>query len=72
MQLAIELLVSRIYPLIDSRALTERRAHDRSFLLHPSANNRTTDDDRAVGIDWRSALVWIDAARKNSGWNGND
>jgi hypothetical protein len=69
MQLAIELLVSRTYPFIDSRALAERQARDTlfrmpdgSFLLHLSASDRTDGDDRFVWIDCRSALVWINAA----------
>jgi hypothetical protein len=68
MQLAIELLVSRTYPFIDSHALAERQARDTlfrmpdgSFLLHMSASG-PTDNDRFVWIDSRSALVWINAA----------
>jgi hypothetical protein len=74
MQLAIELLVSRTYPFIDSRALAERQARDTlfrmpdgSFLLHLSASDRTDDDDRLVWIDCRSALVWINAAPEEFG-----
>jgi hypothetical protein len=74
MQLAIELLVSRTYPFIDSLALTERQARDTlfrmpdgSFLLHLSVNDSAADDDRLVWIDCRSALVWINAAPEEFG-----
>jgi hypothetical protein len=74
MQLAIELLVSRTYPFIDSDALAERQARDTlfrmpdgSFLLHLSARDRTDEDDRLVWIDCRSALVWINAAPEEFG-----
>jgi hypothetical protein len=73
MQLAIELLVSRTYPFIDSEALAERQARDTlfrmpdgSFVLHLSSN-RTDHDDRLVWIDCRSALVWINAAPEEFG-----
>jgi|HubBroStandDraft_6_1064221.scaffolds.fasta_scaffold69040_2 hypothetical protein len=73
MLFAIELLVSRTYPFIDSDALVERhardtlfRAPDGSFLLHLSTD-KTVDDDRLVRIDSRAALLWLHAGPEEFG-----
>ncbi|WP_100381501.1 hypothetical protein [Bradyrhizobium canariense] len=62
----MDLLVSRIYPFIDSESLVEYRACDTlfrtadgGFLLHLSSLNTASDVDRLVWIDCRAALVWI-------------
>lgn len=67
MRHAVELIVSRTYPFIDSEALAERQARDTlfrtpdgSFLLHLS-NDKAADDDRVVWIDTRAALIWLNA-----------
>ena len=67
MRLAIERVVSRRYPFIDSDALVERQARDTlfrmpdgSFLLHLSTD-QTADDGRLVWIDTRAALIWLNA-----------
>jgi len=73
MRLAVELIVSRIYPFIDSEALAERQARDTlfrmpdgTFLLHLS-NDKTADDDRVVRIDTRAALIWLNAGPEEFG-----
>ena len=73
MRLAVELIVSRTYPFIDSEALVERQARDTlfrtsdgSFLLH-LANDEVADDDRVVWIDTRAALIWLDAGPEEFG-----
>jgi hypothetical protein len=62
----MDLLVSRIYPFIDSESLTEFRARDTlfrmadgRFLLHLSSPDASGEVDRILWIDGRAALVWI-------------
>ena len=62
----MDLLVSRIYPFIDSESLTEYRARDSlfrtadgRFLLHLSSLDVPGVKDRLRWIDSRAALVWI-------------
>ena len=73
MRLAIELVVSRTYPFINSDALVERHARDTlfrmpdgSFVLHLSTD-RAADDDRLVRIDTRAALIWLNAGPEEFG-----
>jgi hypothetical protein len=62
----MDLLVSRIYPFIDSESLVEYRARDSlfrmedgRFLLHLSAVDAPGVNDRLLWIDSRAALMWI-------------
>ena len=62
----MDLLVSRIYPFIDSKSLVEHRARDSlfrtadgRFLLHLSSLDAPGVSDRLLWIDSRAALVWI-------------
>ena len=73
MRLAIELVVSRTYPFIDSDALVERQARDTllrmpdgSFVLHLSTD-KATDNDRLVWLDGRAALIWLNAVPEEFG-----
>jgi hypothetical protein len=70
----MELLVSRIYPFIDSQSLVEHKARDSlfrmedgTFLLHLSSSDRPVDDDRLIWIDCRAALIWINAIPEEFG-----
>jgi hypothetical protein len=70
----MELLVSRIYPFIDSHSLVEHKARDSlfrmadgTFLLHLSSSDRPVDDDRLIWIDCRAALIWINAIPEEFG-----
>ena len=62
----MDLLVSRIYPFVDSESLVEYRARDSlfrtadgRFLLHLSSLDTPGVKDRLRWIDSRAALVWI-------------
>jgi hypothetical protein len=62
----MDLLVSRIYPFIDSESLVGYRARDSlfrtadgRFLLHLSSLDAPGVKDRLRWIDGRAALVWI-------------
>ena len=62
----MDLLVSRIYPFIDSQSLVEYRARDSlfrmedgRFLLHLSSVDAPGVADRVLWIDSRAALMWI-------------
>jgi hypothetical protein len=62
----MDLLVSRIYPFIDSESLVEYRARDTlfrtadgGFLLHLSSLDAAGVADRLLRIDSRAALMWI-------------
>ena len=73
MRLAVELIVSRTYPFIDSETLVERQARDTlfrtsdgSFLLHLS-DDKAADDDRVVWIETRAALIWLNARPEEFG-----
>lgn len=62
----MDLLVSRIYPFIDSESLVEYRARDSlfrmsdgRFLLHLSSIDAPDVADRVLWIDSRAALMWI-------------
>lgn len=62
----MDLLVSRIYPFIDSELLAEYRARDSlfrmedgRFLLHLSSVDAPGGRDRLLWIDSRAALMWI-------------
>jgi hypothetical protein len=62
----MDLLVSRIYPFIDSESLVEYRARDSlfrtadgRFLLHLSSLDAPNVTDRLLWIDSRAALTWI-------------
>jgi hypothetical protein len=73
MRLAVELIVSRTYPFIDSETLVERQAQDTlfrtpdgSFLLHLS-DDKAADDDRVVWIETRAALIWLNARPEEFG-----
>jgi hypothetical protein len=62
----MDLLVSRVYPFIDSESLVEYRARDTlfrtldgRFLLHLSSLVESGAADRLLLIDCRAALVWI-------------
>jgi len=70
----MELLISRIYPFIDSQSLVEHQARDSlfrmadgTFLLHLSSRDRPDNDDRLVWIDCRAALIWINATPEEIG-----
>ena len=62
----MDLLVSRVYPFIDSESLVEYRARDTlfrtldgRFLLQLSSLVESGAADRLLLIDCRAALVWI-------------
>jgi hypothetical protein len=70
----MNLLVSRIYPSIDTESLVEYQARDTlfrmpdgRFLLHLSSRDRSADADRLVWIDCRAALIWVNAAPEQFG-----
>jgi hypothetical protein len=74
MRSAVDLLISRTYPFIDSQSLVEHQARDTlfripdgRFLLHLSSKDRPVEDDRLVWIDGRTALIWINAAPEDFG-----
>lgn len=62
----MDLLVSRIYPFIDTESLVEYRARDSlfrmedgRFLLHLSSIDAPGVTDRVLWIDSRAALMWV-------------
>jgi hypothetical protein len=74
MRFAVDLLISRTYPFIDSQSLVEHQARDTlfrdpdgTFLLHLSSSDRPVENDRLVWIDCRTALIWINAAPEDFG-----
>jgi hypothetical protein len=74
MRFAVDLLISRTYPFIDSQSLVEHQARDTlfripdgTFLLHLSSSDRPVEDDRLLWIDCRTALIWINAAPEDFG-----
>jgi hypothetical protein len=71
---AMELLVSRTYPFIESESLVEHLARDSlfrmadgTFLLHLSTRDMPADDDRIIRLDCRTALLWINAPPEEFG-----
>jgi hypothetical protein len=64
--IAMQLVVSREYPVIDCQTMAEFMGHERlfrmadgSFLLHLSSEGRAEAKERIVWLGAREALSWI-------------
>jgi hypothetical protein len=65
-RIAMQLVVSRSYPVIDAQTLTEYvtrdalfRVADGSFFLYMASTGRFEGKERILFLDCRDALIWL-------------
>jgi hypothetical protein len=71
----VQLIASRTYPFLDSLSLEECtardclfKAADGAFLLYmKSENDLESEDDRLIRLDFRTALLWLNARENEYG-----
>ncbi len=70
----MQIVASRLYPFLDASSLKERMAQDTllrtddgAYILHMSSGDQTTNQDRLIWLDSRSALMWVNASAEEYG-----
>jgi hypothetical protein len=65
-RIAMQLMVSRIYPVIDAQTLAEYvardvlfRTADGSYFLYMASKGRVESEERILFLDCRDALLWL-------------
>jgi hypothetical protein len=65
-RIAMQLMVSRSYPVIDAQTLTESvtrdalfRVADGSYFLYMASKGRVEGEERILFLDCRDALLWL-------------
>ena len=76
----MQLIATRTYPFLDCSSLEERtardclfKAADGAFLLYmKSQNGLEADEDRLIRLDFRAALLWLNASENEYGNEWSD
>jgi hypothetical protein len=70
----VQIVASRLYPFLDASSLKEcmaqdtlLRSDDGAYILHMSSRDQTTNQDRLIWLDSRSALMWVNASAEEYG-----
>src|SRR5216684_140087 len=73
-RIAMQLLASREYPVIDYQTMAEFIGHERllrmangQFLLHMSSEGRLEAEERIIWLSVRDAISWLNEAPEHFG-----